>query len=283
MIYPEIDPVMLAVGPLELRWYGMMYLIGFVGGWWLGRIRAAASNSAWTKEMVDDLLFYIALGVVLGGRLGYTFFYNFPSFIDNPLILFKIWEGGMAFHGGFLGVLVAMYLFGRKYQKTFWTTTDFIAPYVTIGLGAGRIGNFINGELWGAPTDVPWAMQVPCTSKFYDLCTNKLQLPEGTLMTPPLHPNQLYEAFLEGLVLFLILWFYSAKPRPRMAVSAVFLISYGVFRFGVEFVRMPDSHLGYLAFDWLTMGQLLTAPMILIGIGLLWWAYHRDAKAAAAS
>lgn len=249
--FPEIDPIALDLGPLKVRWYGLMYLIGFAGAWWLGRRRAKAANSGWKALEVDDLIFYAALGVVLGGRVGYTLFYNFPTFLHDPLVLLRVWEGGMSFHGGLLGVLGALWLFGRKYDKRFFSVTDFVAPLVPIGLGVGRVGNFINAELWGAPTQLPWGVLFPGG---------------GPLAR---HPSQLYEAALEGLALFLILWFYSARPRPTMAVSGLFLLGYGVFRFLVEFVRQPDSHIGYLAGGWFTMGQLLTTPMIVFGVLLL--------------
>jgi len=252
--YPDIDPVALALGPLKIHWYGLMYLVGFSGAWFLGRYKA--KKIGWKVEQIDDLIFYAAMGVVLGGRFGYVLFYNFPNFLDDPVILIKIWQGGMSFHGGLLGVLLAMFLFGKKYGHTFFAVTDFIAPLVPIGLGAGRVGNFINGELWGKPTDFALGMLVP------------------GLGNMPRHPSQLYEAASEGLALFLILWFYSAKPKPTMAVSGLFLIGYGVFRFGVEFVRLPDAHLGYLAFGWLTMGQILTVPMLLLGSFLMFKAYQ---------
>lgn len=276
MLYPDIDPVIFALGPLKVHWYGVTYLIGFAAFWWLGRLRARRVGSVLTVEQVDDLLFYGALGVVLGGRIGYMLFYNLDRLLASPLSLFEVWDGGMSFHGGFLGVLVAMALHGRRLGCGFWRLTDFIAPLVPLGLGSVRVGNFINGELWGAPAvrDLPWAMQLKCED-FMALCQDKLALPPGTVLTPPLHPSQLYEALLEGLVLFVILWLYSTKPRPTMAVSALFLICYGVFRFAVEFVRMPDAHIGYLAFGWLTMGQVLTSPMIVIGLGLLAFAYFR--------
>ncbi|MCW8908142.1 MAG: prolipoprotein diacylglyceryl transferase [Sedimenticola sp.] len=277
LTYPEIDPVMISLGPVSIHWYGAMYLVGFVAGWWLGRVRAARPGSGWSVQQVDDLLFYIALGVVLGGRLGYSLFYSFETLLQDPLSILRIWQGGMSFHGGLIGVLVAMLLFARRHRKGFFQATDFIAPLIPIGLGAGRIGNFINGELWGAPGSVPWAMQVPC-DRFLALCLEKLQLPAGTQMTPPLHPNQLYEAALEGVVLFLLLWLFSARPRPVMAVSGLFLFCYGLFRFAIEFVRMPDAHLGYIAFDWLTMGQLLTLPMLLAGALLFGLAYRNPER-----
>lgn len=257
--YPAIDPVAFRIGPLPVHWYGLMYLLGFAAGWWLGRVRARRPGSGWTAAGVDDLLFYVAIGIVLGGRLGYILFYGFPEYLEEPLKALKVWEGGMSFHGGLLGVLVAMWLYGRRYGKRFFEITDFIAPLVPPGLGFGRIGNFINGELWGKVSDLPWAM-VPQVGG------------------PARHPSQLYQALLEGLVLFLILWFFSRKPRPTMAVSGLFLIGYAVFRFGVEFVRVPDAQLGYLAFGWLTMGQLLSLPMFLLGLGFLWWAYHRPGQ-----
>lgn len=274
MLYPEIDPVIVEIGPLALRWYGLMYLLGFAAAWSLGRVRAARSDSVLDKAQVDDLIFYGALGVILGGRLGYTLFYGFEAWLSDPLMLLRIWEGGMSFHGGLMGVVVAMALFARRYQIGFWRIADFLAPLVPIGLFTGRLGNFINGELWGAPGSVPWAMQVPCAGRA-DLCLEKLGLPYGTALTPPLHPTQLYEAGLEGLLLFLLLWWYSSRPRPAPSVAGVFLVGYGGFRSLVELLRMPDSHLGYLAFDWLTMGQLLSLPMILFGLILILWSQRR--------
>lgn len=271
MPYPEFDPVIVHLGPLALRWYGLMYLLGFSGAWWLGRRRAVRADSPVSIQQLDDLIFYGALGVILGGRAGYILFYDFGRWLEDPLMLLRVWEGGMSFHGGLLGVMTAMYLFARRQGLGFLRITDFIAPLVPVGLFAGRIGNFINGELWGAPTSLPWGMRVSCAAH-PDLCLNKLRLPPDTVLTPPLHPNQLYEAGLEGLLLFGILWLYSARPRPVGAVSGLFLLGYGGFRFLIEFVRMPDSQLGYLAFGWLTMGQLLSLPMVLLGLFLLWRA-----------
>lgn len=253
--YPTIDPVALQLGPLKIHWYGLMYLIGFAAAWWLATRRGKTADPVWDKDKISDLIFYGALGVVLGGRIGYTLFYSFGKFVSDPLIIFRIWEGGMSFHGGFLGVMLAMVFFARKYKVAYFDLMDFVAPVVPIGLGAVRIGNFINGELWGRVTDVPWAMVFP----------------NGGAL--PRHPSQLYEFMLEGVALFVIVWFYSSKPRPRMAVSGVFALGYGCFRFFVEFYRQPDAHIGYLAFDWFTMGQLLSTPMIAVGIGLIWWAY----------
>ena len=277
MIYPEINPVALELGPLQVHWYGLSYLVGMLGGWWLARWRIRATHQQWSVQQVDDLLFYCALGVVIGGRLGYILFYGFGDWLHDPLRLFRVWEGGMSFHGGFLGVLGAMWLYHRKHGKGFFELTDFIAPFIPIGLMTGRLGNFINGELWGKPTDLPWGMQLPC-ERFTHVCQYKLGLPPGTELTPPLHPNQLYEALGEGLLLFLLLWWFSSRPRPKMAVSALFLIGYGSVRFLIEFERMPDVQLGYLAGGWLTMGQLLSLPMILAGIGMMILAYRRKSK-----
>lgn len=264
LTYPQIDPVALSLGPLKVHWYGLMYLIGFAAAWWLGQHRARKPGAILQPEQIGDLIFYCALGAVLGGRIGYVLFYDLGVYLEHPANIFKVWEGGMSFHGGMLGVITAMLLYGRKVQRAFFELMDFVAPLVPIGLGAGRIGNFINGELWGKVTDVPWAMVFPHG---------------GPL---PRHPSQLYQAFLEGLVLFLILWFYSRKPRPTMAVSGLFLLCYGVFRFVVEFARQPDAQLGYLAFGWLTMGQVLSTPMILGGVGLMVWAYRRQTTTNAA-
>lgn len=271
--YSSFDPIALQLGPLAIRWYGLMYLTGFVGGWWLVRRRAAQGKAPCSVVQVDDLLFYTALGVILGGRVGYMLFYGWDQVVDNPLNLLKIWQGGMSFHGGLLGVVVAMFLYARKIGCRMVELTDTIAPVVTIGLGAGRIGNFINGELWGRPTDLPWGMQLQCR-EFPDVCFNQLGLPPGTAVTPPLHPTSLYEATLEGLVLFIILWTFSARPRPTFAVSGLFLLCYGLFRSAVELVRMPDAHIDYLAFGWVTMGHVLTLPMILGGMLALWFAYR---------
>jgi phosphatidylglycerol:prolipoprotein diacylglycerol transferase len=253
-VYPQPDPVALSLGPLQVRWYGLMYLVGFLAAWWLARRRAAQAGSTWTPTEVDDLIFYCALGVILGGRLGWILFYGTERILADPLSLLRIWEGGMSFHGGLVGVLVALAMFASRRGKRIADVFDFTAPLPAIGFGAGRIGNFINGELWGKPTDVPWAVVV-----------------DGVA----LHASQLYEAFLEGLVLFVILWWFTASPRPRLAPSGLFLLCYGVFRFAVEFVRVPDANRGYLLFDWVTMGQILSLPMIIAGVWLLAVAYRR--------
>ncbi len=268
--YPNIDPLILSIGPVRLHWYGFMYLAGFAISWLLMRRRADRIGLGQTPERMDDLIFYGALGVILGGRIGYVLFYGFSRFLSDPLYLFRIWDGGMSFHGGLIGVLIAMWLFGRRIERSFFELTDFIAPMVPVGLLAGRIGNFINGELWGKPSELPWAMQVPC-ARFPDVCSGSY-----TGSSLPLHPSQLYEAGLEGVLLFLILWIYSRRPRPLMAVSGMFLSCYALFRFAVEFVRMPDAHIGYLAFGWFTMGQLLSLPMLLAGVALVVMAYRRE-------
>lgn len=266
--YPHIDPVLvnfgtikiftLEIGPLAIHWYGMMYIVGLALAWWLGAKRAKLPYSPVKPEQLADLVFYCALGVVLGGRLGYVLFYDLPAYVNSPTAIFKVWQGGMSFHGGMLGVMIAMWLYGRKINKRFFEMADFVAPHVPLGLAAGRIGNFINGELWGRATDVPWAMIFPNPAS-------------GGI---PRHPSQLYQAALEGLALFIILWLFSKRPRPTMAVSALFLIGYGFFRFIVEFVREPDAHLQFLVFNWVTMGQLLSLPMIIIGGIMMWWAYR---------
>ncbi len=263
--YPAIDPVAIALGPVKIHWYGIMYLVGFVGAWWAGTYRSKKPEFApWTPERMSDVLFYGAMGVIVGGRLGYILFYDLENVLNEPLRIIRIWEGGMSFHGGLLGVIAAMWLFGRKVRQPFFQVTDFIAPLVPIGLFAGRIGNFINGELWGKQSDVPWAMVFPSGGEVAR------------------HPSQLYQAALEGIALFVILWFFSRKPKPTMAVSGMFLLCYGVFRFVVEFVRVPDQHLGYLALEWVTMGQILSLPMILFGAFLLAWAYKGKTKTSVA-
>jgi len=261
LTYPDFNPVAFSIGPLKVHWYGIMYLVGFSAAWWLGMRRARKPDSGWTPDQMSDLIFYGALGAVLGGRIGYTIFYVGDRFLADPMMIFRVWEGGMSFHGGFLGVMFAMFVYAQKQKRKFFDVMDFLAPLTPIGLGMGRLGNFINGELWGRVTDVPWAMVFPGAGD------------------RPRHPSQLYEFFLEGIVLFLIVWFFSAKKRPRMAVSGLFALCYGIFRFLIEFVRQPDSQLNFIAFGWLTMGQLLSTPMIILGVGLLWWAYNKNAPA----
>ncbi len=259
LTYPDIDPVAVAIGPLKIHWYGLMYLLAFASAWGLANYRARRPASGWTPEQVSDLIFYGAMGVILGGRCGYVLLYNFPQFLQDPLWLLRVWEGGMSFHGGLLGVMAALAWFGHKYKKNFFDVADFVAPLVPVGLMFGRLGNFIGGELWGRiadPAHVPWAMVFPRA---------------GDL---PRHPSQLYQAALEGFLLFVILWFYSSRPRPQKAVSAMFLIGYGLFRTFAEFFREPDAHLGFDLFGWMSRGQLLSLPMIVIGVILLVIAYR---------
>jgi len=257
MTYPQINPIAFHLGPLAVHWYGLMYIVGFLGGWSLLAWRIKHSPRGFELEQLSDIFFYGALGIILGGRIGYELFYDFHGLIHHPLGLFAIWRGGMSFHGGLIGVILAMFLYARKINKSLFELTDFIAPIVPIGLGAGRIGNFINGELWGRVTDVPWAMVFPGG---------------GDL---PRHPSQLYEFFFEGVVLFLVLWIFSQRERPRGAVSGLFLVCYGLIRFSLEFFREPDFQIGFVAFGWLTKGQLLSLPMILLGVIMLVWAYRK--------
>ena len=257
LVHPQFDPVALSLGPIAIRWYGLMYLVAFGLFFFLGRYRA--KRDPWrgvSYALIDDLLFFGVLGVVLGGRLGYVLFYKPGYYAAHPLEIFAVWQGGMAFHGGFLGVLAAMWWIARKHGIRWLALTDFIAPLVPCGLAAGRMGNFINGELWGRASDVPWAMVFPQAGPV------------------PRHPSQLYQFALEGLLLFAMLWLYSAGRRPAGAVSGAFLLGYGVFRFAAEYFREPDNFLGLLAFD-LSMGQWLSLPMIAAGAGLLAWAYGR--------
>jgi phosphatidylglycerol---prolipoprotein diacylglyceryl transferase len=270
---PNIDPVAFELGPLKVHWYGIMYLISFIGGYWLLHLRARQrpQTSPLQPEQIGDLIFYLALGVVLGGRLGYCLFYAPYLFIEFSQGfpwwgVLKITEGGMSFHGGFLGVLLAGLWFCRKHRINWLDLMDFIAPAAPLGLFCGRIGNFINGELWGRVTDGPWGVVFPHAG------------------AAPRHPSMLYEAALEGVALFVILWWFSAKPRPRMAVGTLFLIGYGAFRFLVEFVRQPDAHMGdggFIAFGWLTMGHLLSLPMVIVGAALMIVAYRKPVYAAA--
>lgn len=264
--YPQVDPVAISLGPVQIHWYGVMYVVGLVAAWWLGRRRA--HRLGLTHDDIGDLIFYSAVGIVFGGRLGYALFYGIDQLMANPLWLFKIWTGGMSFHGGLAGVLIAALLFARKHRLAFLQLTDFIAPLVPIGLGAGRLGNFINHELPGRVSEVPWAMVFPPMMGFG---------PE------PRHPSALYEFALEGVVLFTVLWWLSRRPRQRGFISGLFLLLYGAFRFTVEFVRLPDPQLGFIAFNWLTMGQLLTLPMLFGGLALVVWSRRQpldEAKAA---
>ena len=259
LTYPHINPIAVSIGPifgfgpLRVHWYGIMYLIGFVGAWWLARYRARRPGSTWLPLEIDDLIFYCAIGVILGGRLGWCIFYGHDVIAENWLNVFHIWDGGMSFHGGMTGVIIAGIVFARVKHKSIPDVLDFVAPLPGIGLFFGRLGNFINGELWGKPTNLPWGFGVPDA--------------QGVLISR--HPSQLYEMLLEGVVMFTVLFLVSIKPRPRYLISGLFALLYGCFRFGVEFVRVPDPQLGYLAWGWLTMGQIQSLPLVLIGVVLI--------------
>ncbi len=253
LMFPNFNPIAFSLGPLDVHWYGLMYLFGFCMAWFLATWRARHYQLTWSSEQIGDLIFFAALGVVIGGRLGYLIFYKTSTLFHHPLFIFKLWEGGMSFHGGLIGVLLSLYVFSRKIHKPFFEILDFTAPLVPLGLAAGRFGNFINGELWGRKTDLPWGMIFP-TVDFH-----------------PRHPSQLYELGLEGLLLFVIIWVYARVKRPVGRVSALFLMSYAILRIIAECFREPDAHRGYLAFGWLTEGQLLSLPLLLFGF-YLWWS-----------
>lgn len=249
--YPDINPIAVSIGPLTIYWYGLMYLFALLSAWGLCQMRARALQG-WDANQVNDLIFYAAIGIVVGGRLGYMVFYDTADVFS--LTTLKLWQGGMSFHGGLIGVLLAMVIFAKRFEKAYLTVTDFIAPIVPIGLAFGRLGNFINGELWGRPTDVPWAMVFNHVDAL------------------PRHPSQLYEFVLEGIVLSIILNVYAQKKPAPTALSAAFLLGYSIFRFLIEFTREPDAQLGYILFDWMTMGQLLCIPMFALGAYLVWRA-----------
>jgi phosphatidylglycerol:prolipoprotein diacylglycerol transferase len=280
MIYlHQINPIALSLGPVGIHWYGLMYLLGFAAAWWLGRNRIHAGRLPGIDEHAyGDLMFYGMLGVVIGGRLGYILFYDLPEYIAHPLQVLKIWEGGMSFHGGLLGVCAAVWWWSRRHRLHFMDTIEFVAPLVPPGLGFGRLGNFINGELWGKLTHADWGVVFPSSLPMpyaaMDVATLRAQYEAGALDAFARHPSQLYQFALEGLVLFIALWTFSAKPRPRYAVGGMFALLYGMFRFLVEFVRVPDEQLNYIAFGWLTMGQLLSLPLILLGLFWLWRSRH---------
>lgn len=259
--YPDIDPVAFALGPAQVHWYGLTYVAGLAFAWWLGRQRAARQDVPVSREQVDDLIFFSALGVVLGGRIGYTLFYGGERLLQDPTWLLRVWEGGMSFHGGLIGVILAIWWFSRSRGLPFGGVLDLAALLTPVGLALGRLGNFIGQELWGRPTDMPWGMLFPA---------DPLQLPR--------HPSQLYQFALEGMLLFFILLWFARKPRPRWAVAGLFCLGYGVLRFVAEFFREPDAHIGFQAFGWLTRGQLLCLPMMALGAWLLYYAYHQSVR-----
>lgn len=261
LTYPLIDPIVFHLGSWPVYWYGLMYLVGFLGGWGLLRLRLGVSSPRFSADQLSDIVFFASLGAIIGGRIGYMLFYGWPMLAANPLFLFQTWKGGMSFHGGLLGVLFAVWYCARKMRVPFLAITDFISPVIPLGLGAGRIGNFINGELWGRVTNMPWGMIFPGGGPFLR------------------HPSQLYECLLEGVMLFGVLWVYSRTPRPLGAVSGMFALLYGIFRCLAEVFREPDLQIGYIAFDWLTEGQLLSLPLILVGILLLNWPYRQSKEA----
>ncbi|ACX89135.1 prolipoprotein diacylglyceryl transferase [Pectobacterium parmentieri WPP163] len=279
LAFPQFDPVIFSIGPLALHWYGLMYLVGFVFAMWLAVRRANKPGSGWTKDEVENLLYMGFLGVFVGGRLGYVLFYAFPSFLENPLYLFKVWDGGMSFHGGLMGVICVMLWFAHRTKRHFFQVADFIAPLIPFGLGAGRLGNFINGELWGrVTTDTPWAMLFP-GSRSEDMMLAVSNPQWQTIFNQygmlPRHPSQLYQMMLEGVALFIILNLFIRKSRPMGSVSGLFLICYGMFRIITEFFRQPDAQLGLFG-DLFSMGQILSLPMVIAGVLMMVWAYRRQ-------
>ena len=253
LTYPSINNIAIQIGSIKIYWYGILYLISFALAWWLAKVRSKKLNYHWDNEIISDFIFYCAIGVIVGGHLGYIVFYNLSGLLNDPWFIFKIWQGGMSFHGGLIGVVIALALLARKMKLPYIKMIDFATPLTPLGLALGRVGNFINSELWGRVTTVPWGM---------------ISQNGGSL---PRHPSQLYEAFAEGIVLFIIIWVYSSKPRPRGTTSGLFLCCYGIIRFVCEFFREPDLHLGFIASNWFTMGQLLSLPMIAIGTYMIWW------------
>ena len=273
MHYPDIDPVIFSAGPLAVRWYGLAYLTAFALCWWLGNRQSRRAFRGWRREQISDLVFYCALGAVIGGRIGYVLFYVFDSLLRDPLLLVRIWDGGMSFHGGLLGVVAAMAWFGHRVNRGFWQVADFVAPLVPTGLGLGRLGNFANTELPGRMTEVPWGLVYPCDA---DAIRSINVLCTGAWESFARHPSPLYQAFAEGVLLFGLVWWVAARPRPAGVVAGTFLAGYGALRCVTESFREPDAHIGYLAFDWLTMGQLLSLPMAIVGMLIVLWAMRHS-------
>jgi phosphatidylglycerol:prolipoprotein diacylglycerol transferase len=282
IVYPNIDPIALRLGPIKVHWYGIMYLLGFASGWLLGRRRAARPGSTWKPVDVDDLVFFGMVGGILGGRIGYVLVYGLSFWTaQNPWYPFEIWDGGMSIHGGFIGGVLALALFAWRRGRSVADVWDFTAPLAPPGLFFGRIGNFINGELWGKPTTLPWGFIIDPRHVHPSQASNAFSYCTTFGIAPCIlhvQASQLYEGFLEGIVLFTVMWWFTAKSRPRLAPAGLFLVLYGSFRFLVEFVRMPDPQIGYLAWGWLTMGQVLSLPMILIGGAFLTYAYSARAR-----
>ena len=279
LTYPAIDPIIFSVGPLSVRWYGVSYVVAFAAAWILGRRRAQRSGSSWLPEHVDDLVFYSAIGAILGGRLGWILFYGAERLAEDPMLIFRIWQGGMSFHGGISGVLIATALLARRQKRRIGDMFDFMAPLPSLGILAGRLANFINGELWGKPTTVPWGFAIDPNDLHPSQADEALRLCSRFDINPcmlQLHASQLYEGLLEGLLTFAILWWFTSKPRPRWAPSGLLLVCYALSRMAVEFVRVPDENRGYLLFNWVTMGQLLTVPLLIVGVVWLVIAYRRN-------
>jgi phosphatidylglycerol---prolipoprotein diacylglyceryl transferase len=282
LVYPDINPIALRLGPIKVHWYGIMYLLGFAAAWLLARWRAARPGSTWKAVDVDDLVFFGMIGGILGGRVGYVLIYGLSFWTaQNPWYPFEVWDGGMSIHGGLIGALIALWIFARRRGRSFGDVLDFTAPLPEPGLFFGRMGNFINGELWGKPTTLPWGFIVDPRHLHPSQANNAYSECARFGITPCIlhvQPSQLYEGFLEGIVLFAVMWWFTSKPRPRLAPAGLFLVLYGMVRFLVEFVRVPDPQVGYLAWGWLTMGQLLSLPMILVGGALLTYAYSARAR-----
>ena len=276
-ILHDIDPIAIAVGPLKIHWYGLMYLAALGSAWWLGQRRVAGGRYGINGDQLSDLLFYGMIGVVLGGRVGYMLVYGWSELVANPLNLLRVWEGGMSFHGGLVGVMIASWLWSRHLKRSTIDTLDLVAPLIPIGLGLGRLGNFVGGELWGRHTDASIGMifpnALPGNLSMDDI---RVQAAQGLLDHEARHPSQLYQAGLEGILLFVVVWWFSRRPKPRYAVSGMFALGYGAQRFAVEFFREPDSHMGYIAFNWLTTGQLLSLPLVALGLYWLWLSRRQN-------
>jgi phosphatidylglycerol:prolipoprotein diacylglycerol transferase len=273
----DIDPIVFSIGPFSVHWYGVMYLCGLAAAWWLGLRRVRAGRFDISEQQFSDLIFEAMLGVILGGRIGYMLVYGRAELAADPLSLLRVWEGGMSFHGGLVGVMAALAFWSWRHQRHAFDTIDFIAPLVPAGLGFGRLGNWIGGELWGRHTDAPWGVIFPKAIEHLGLGIDeiKAQAAAGLLAHETRHPSQLYQAFLEGVLLFAVLWWFTSSSRPRYAASGVFALVYGLGRFVVEFAREPDAHMGYIAFGWMTTGQALSLPLIALGVGFLFLAYRR--------